>query len=50
MEKKRQEEGRMKYEKMKKYKESQLRRIRGVKRETFEKMVEILSKAEENRA
>ena len=39
----------MKYEKMKKYKESQFRRITGVKRETFEKMGEILSKAEKMR-
>ena len=35
----------MKYEIIKEYKEEQFRRITGVKRATFEKMVEILKKA-----
>lgn len=35
----------MKYEIIKEYKEEQFRRITGVKRETFEKMVEILKKS-----
>jgi len=36
----------MKYENIKNYKESQFRRITGVKRATFEKMVEIVREAE----
>ena len=36
----------MKYENIKNYKDAQFRRITGVKRDTFEKMVEIVSKAE----
>lgn len=35
----------MKYETIKEYTEKQFRRITGVKRETFEKMVEILQKS-----
>ena len=35
----------MKYEKIKKYKDEKYRRITGVKRKTFEKMVEILKTA-----
>lgn len=36
----------MKFEKMKAYPEQQFRRITGVKRKTFDKMVEILTNAE----
>ena len=36
----------MKYENIKKYKDAQFRRITGVKRATFEKMVEIVGEAE----
>lgn len=36
----------MKYERLKKYKEDQFRRISGVKRATFEKMIAILSAAQ----
>jgi hypothetical protein len=36
----------MKYEKMGKYSEEQFRRITGVKRKTFKKMIEILAAAE----
>ena len=39
----------MKYEKMKKYSKSQFRRITGVQRSTFKKMVEILGRAETER-
>ena len=36
----------MKYEKMKKYSEGKFRRITGIRRKTFNKIVEILKKAE----
>ena len=36
----------MKYEKIKDFQEKQFRRITGVKRSTFDKMVEIISAAE----
>ena len=36
----------MKYEKIKEYKEEEFRRLTGVKRKTFEKMLEILKEAE----
>jgi len=39
----------MKYEKMKKYSKSQFRRITGVQRSTFKKMVEIIERAETER-
>jgi hypothetical protein len=39
----------MKYENMKKLSEEQFRRISGVRKSTFEKMVEILSAAEKQR-
>ena len=39
----------MKYEKMKSYREEKFRRITGVKRNTFKKMVEILEVAEAKR-
>ena len=37
----------MKYEKTKKLADEDFRRLTGVKRKTFDKMVEILNKAEE---
>ena len=39
----------MKYEKIKNYKDEEFRRLSGVKRSTFEKMIEILEKAEKEK-
>ena len=39
----------MRYEKTKRLSEEEFRRLTGVKRKTFDKMVEILNKAEEAR-
>ncbi len=36
----------MKYEKIKDYKDEEFRRLSGVKRSTFKKMIEILAEAE----
>jgi hypothetical protein len=39
----------MKYEKIKNYKDEEFRRLSGVKRSTFKKMIEILAEAEKKK-
>jgi len=39
----------MKYEKIKNYKDEEFRRLRGVKRSTFKKMIEILEEAQKKK-